>query len=269
MLLIQSCGGGSSAPPPPPPPPPPAAATPSFWPGAGTYSPTQITLSDTTANATIYYTTDGSTPNTSSLKYVAPIAITSSTTIKAMATAPGFSPSLITASIYTVPAQNGVGSAVSIVLTTDDQSRKMQPQAGTNFTTAANGQGRVIYGDQTQTYQPIEGFGAAFTDSAAYLLNEVASPKSALTSTMNDLFTRKGNGIGPSFMRTPMGASDIARSQYSYDDSGGAADPTLANFFHRPRSGRRHSNHPAGTPAQSADEADGQSVEPARLDEDL
>ncbi len=66
MLLIQSCGGGSSAPPPPPPPPPPAAATPSFWPGAGTYSPTQITLSDTTANATIYYTTDGSTPNTSS-----------------------------------------------------------------------------------------------------------------------------------------------------------------------------------------------------------
>jgi len=39
---------------------------PSFWPGAGTYSPTQITLSDTTANATIYYTTDGSTPNTSS-----------------------------------------------------------------------------------------------------------------------------------------------------------------------------------------------------------
>jgi len=186
-----------------------------------------------------------------------------------MATAPGFSPSLITASIYTVPAQNGVGSAVSIVLTTDDQSRKMQPQAGTNFTTAANGQGRVIYGDQTQTYQPIEGFGAAFTDSAAYLLNEVASPKSALTSTMNDLFTRNGNGIGLSFMRTPMGASDIARSQYSYDDSGGAADPTLANFFHRPRSGRRHSNHPAGTPAQSADEADGQSVEPARLDEDL
>jgi len=203
---------------------------PSFWPGAGTYSPTQITLSDMTANATIYYTTDGSTPNTSSLKYVAPIAITSSTTIKAMATAPGFSPSLITASIYTVPAQNGVGSAVSIVLTTDDQSRKMQPQAGTNFTTAANGQGRVIYVDQTQTYQPIEGFGAAFTDSAAYLLNEVASPKSALTSTMNDLFTRNGNGIGLSFMRTPMGASDIARSQYSYDDSGGAADPTLANF---------------------------------------
>ncbi len=228
MLLIQSCGGGSSTPPPPPPPPP--AAAPAFWPPIGTYSPTQITLSDTTANATIYYTTDGSTPTTSSPKYVSPIAISSSTTIKAMAAAPGFSPSRITAAIYTVPAQNGVGPAVSIVLTTDDHSRTMQPQAGTNFTTAASSPGRVIYVDETQTYQPIEGFGAAFTDSAGYLLNEIASPKSALTSTMNDLFTRNGNGIGLSFMRTPMAASDLARSQYSYDDNNGQPDPTLANF---------------------------------------
>ncbi len=151
MLLIPSCGEGSSTPPPPPPPLP--AAAPAFWPPIGTYSPTQITLSDTTANATIYYITDGSTPTTSSPKYVSPIAISSSTTIKAMAASPGFSPSRITAAIYTVPAQNGVGPAVSIVLTTDDQSRTMQPQAGTNFTTAASSPGRVIYVDETQTYQ--------------------------------------------------------------------------------------------------------------------
>ena len=31
-------------------------------------------------------------------------------------------------------------------------------------------------------------------------------------------------------MRTPMGASDFARTQYSYDDNNGTADPTLANF---------------------------------------
>ena len=129
-----------------------------------------------------------------------------------------------------MPPQNGVGPAVSIVITTDDQSRKMQPQPATNFNTGASDPGRVIYVDETQTYQPIEGFGASFTDSAAYLLNEVASPKSALTTTMSDLFTRTGNGIGLSFMRTPMGASDLARTQYSYDDNGGVADPTLANF---------------------------------------
>ncbi len=229
MLLIQACGGSSSAPPPPPPPPPAAAATPAFWPIAGTYSPTQITLSDTTANSAIYYTTDGSTPTASSTPYTGPIVISSTSTIKAIATASGFSASAVASATYAVPAQNGNGPAVSVVLTTDDQSRKMQTQAATSFTTAS-GSGNVIYVDETQIYQPIEGFGAAFTDSAAYLLNEIALPKSALTSTMNDLFGRAGNGIGLSFMRTPMGASDLARTQYSYDDNNGTADPTLANF---------------------------------------
>ena len=228
MLLIQSCGGGSSAPLPPPP-PPPAAATPSFWPIAGTDSPTQVTLSDATSNSTIYYTTDGSTPTASSTAYTGPVTVSSTTTVKAIATASGYSASAVASATYTVPAQNGNGSAISVVLTTDDQSRKMEAQAATHFTTASGGS-NVIYVDETQTYQPIQGFGAAFTDSAAYLLNETASPKSALTSTMNDLFTRNGNGIGLSFMRTPMGASDIARSQYSYDDNNGVADPTLANF---------------------------------------
>jgi glucosylceramidase len=229
VLLIEACGGGSSTPPPPPPPPPPAAAAPAFWPIAGTYSPTQITLSDTTANSTIYYTTDGSTPTASSTAYTGPVAIASTTTVKAIATASGFSASAVASATYTVPSQNGNGPAVSVVLTTDDKKYQMQSQPATRFTTA-NASGNVIYVDETQTYQPIEGFGAAFTDSAAYLLNEVASPKSALTSTMNDLFTRTGNGIGLSFMRTPMGASDIARTQYSYDDNGGVADPTLASF---------------------------------------
>lgn len=226
VLLFQACGGGSSSPPPPP--PPPAAAAPSFWPMAGTYSPTQITLSDTTAASTIHYTTDGSTPTASSTPYTGPVTVSATTTVKAIATASGFSASAVASATYTVPTQNGNGSAVSVVLTTDDQSRKMQAQSATGFTTAV-ATGNVIYVDENQTYQPIEGFGAAFTDSAAYLLNEIAQ-KPALATTMNDLFTRTGNGIGLSFMRTPMGASDIARTQYSYDDNGGAADPTLANF---------------------------------------
>ena len=224
-LLIQSCGGGSST---PPPPSPPAAATPSFWPVPGTYSPTQITLSDSTSNSTIYYTTDGSTPSASSTRYTGPVTVSSTTTVKAIATASGFSSSAVASATYTVPAQNGTGPAVSIVLTTDDQSRQLQAQPATHFTTASGGS-NLIYVDETQTYQPIEGFGAAFTDSAAYLLNEIA-PKSALNTVMSDLFTRTGNGIGLSFMRTPMGASDLARSMYSYDDNNGVADPTLANF---------------------------------------
>jgi len=185
-------------------------------------------LADATANSNIYYTTDGSTPTTSASKYTAPISISATATVKAIATASGYSNSAVATAAYSVPTQNGTGPAISIVLTTDDQSLKMQTQAATNFTTTT-ATGNVIYVDESETYQPIEGFGAAFTDSAAYLLNEVA-PKSVLSSTMNDLFTRAGEGIGLSFMRTPMAASDIARTQYSYDDNNGQGDPTLANF---------------------------------------
>ena len=87
----------------------------------------------------------------------------------------------------------------------------------------------MVYVDETEVYQTIEGFGAATTDSAMYLLNEVAQP-TQLTQTMKDLFTRQGSGIGLSFIRNPMGASDIARTVYSFDDNGGAADASLTHF---------------------------------------
>jgi hypothetical protein len=145
LLLIQSCGGGSSATQPPPPPPPPAA-TPSFWPVAGTYSPTQITLSDSTANSIIYYTTDGSTPTAASTLYTGPFAISSTVTIEAIATASGFSSSAVASATYTVPAQNGNGPAVSVVLTTDDQKRQMQAQPATLFTTSTSAHRRIWRG---------------------------------------------------------------------------------------------------------------------------
>ena len=64
------------------------AATPTFSPAAGTYTSAQsVTLSDSTAGASIYYTTDGTTPTTSSTKYTAAINVASTTTIKAIAAA--------------------------------------------------------------------------------------------------------------------------------------------------------------------------------------
>ncbi len=84
--------------------------------------------------------------------------------------------------------------------------------------------------DDSQTYQQVEGFGAAFTDTTGYTLNELARP-SARTNALRDLFTRDNGGIGLSFMRIPMGASDLARFQYSYDDLvAGQTDTNLALF---------------------------------------
>lgn len=81
-----------------------------------------------------------------------------------------------------------------------------------------------------QTYQQMLGFGAAFTDASAYLIEEKmsAAQRGAL---LHDLFARDSGGIGLSFMRVPMGASDFSLRQYSYDDMpAGQTDSTLAHF---------------------------------------
>jgi glucosylceramidase len=232
VLVATACGGGGGGPSVTPPPPPAPAATPVFWPVPGSYSQTQagqtVTLTDSSSGATIYYTTDGTTPTTSSTKYSAAIPISATTTIEAIAAGPAYSASPVATGTYTLTPP-GTGPAVLVVVTTDDQAMQLTPQTSVSFSTASGGS-NVVYVDETQVYQPIEGFGAATTDSAMYLLKEVAQP-AQLTQTMSDLFTRTGNGIGLSFIRNPMGASDIARSQYSFDDNGGVADTTtLANF---------------------------------------
>ena len=80
-----------------------AAAMPSFSPAPGTYSSAQsVTISDATAGATIYYTTDGSTPTTSSTVYTGPFAVNSTATIKAIAVAPGFANSAVATATYTI-----------------------------------------------------------------------------------------------------------------------------------------------------------------------
>jgi glucosylceramidase len=125
----------------------------------------------------------------------------------------------------------GIANAqiVSVWLTTDNQSTKLQQQSSVTFAIGSGGNNPVFV-DETQTYQPIEGFGADFTDSAAYLLNEVATP-AARSNAMNSLFTRNGGGIGVSFVRNPMGASDLARFDYSYDDQvPGVTDTNLTSF---------------------------------------
>ncbi len=208
----------------------PVVATPTFSPAPGTYNSAQsVSLSDLTAGASIYYTIDGSTPTSKSTLFApgTPIAVTATTTINAIATAPGDANSAVATGAYTLN-----GPAVSVVLSTDDKTSLMAAQPAINFGlgSTADATTNTVVVDPTQTYQSIEGFGAAFTDSAADLLINV-EPPAALPGTLNDLFTTNGDGIGLSFMRIPMGASDIALSVYSYDDQTvGTTDPTLANF---------------------------------------
>lgn len=81
----------------------PQVATPTLSPAAGTYTSTQsVTISDATQGATIYYTTDGSTPTTSSTEYTTAIGVDSSETVHAIATASGYSDSDVGTAAYTI-----------------------------------------------------------------------------------------------------------------------------------------------------------------------
>lgn len=68
----------------------------------GFYStPFQLTIANTTPGATVYYTTDGSAPTPEGgMEYQAPLAISSTSTIRAQAFREGYLPSLPTTSSY-------------------------------------------------------------------------------------------------------------------------------------------------------------------------
>ena len=93
---------------------PPVVATPTFAPVAGTYVGAQtVTLSDTTPSSTIYYTTDGSTPTTSSAVYATPLTVAVSTTVKAVATAAGSTQSAVATAVYVIDAAAPTASPVA------------------------------------------------------------------------------------------------------------------------------------------------------------
>src|SRR5207247_1830147 len=81
-------------------------ATPTFSPGGGTYTGSvTVSINDATSGATIHYTTDGSTPTTSSPVYGGALTFNQTTTLKAMAAASGMTDSAVASATYTVQQQ--------------------------------------------------------------------------------------------------------------------------------------------------------------------
>ena len=100
------------------------AATPTLSPGAfGSFNtPVLVTLADNSPGATIYYTTDGSTPTTASTQYTGPFTISTTTTIKAIATGGGYGTSTVASGTYTITAYSPTFSPAPIGSFTTPQS---------------------------------------------------------------------------------------------------------------------------------------------------
>jgi glucosylceramidase len=83
--------------------------------------------------------------------------------------------------------------------------------------------------DEDRWFQEMTGFGAAITGSSAWLINRKLSPASR-HALMQSLFD-SDEGIGLSFMRLTIGASDFSPRNYTYDDvAPGQTDYSLERF---------------------------------------
>ncbi len=109
-LVLGACGssggggGGDDTGENPPPPPPGQVAAPTFTPNGGTfttYTVSGIAITSTTTEASIRYTTDGSTPtSTNGTVYSAPIWVLPTTTVKAIAYLSGMTDSNVAAANF-------------------------------------------------------------------------------------------------------------------------------------------------------------------------
>ncbi|MFA6508582.1 MAG: chitobiase/beta-hexosaminidase C-terminal domain-containing protein, partial [Treponemataceae bacterium] len=77
--------------------------TPTFSPPAGTYTSIQsVAIASATQGASIFYTTDGSAPKTTSTRYSAPISVDRSMTVQAIATKTDMDDSDVSSAVYAV-----------------------------------------------------------------------------------------------------------------------------------------------------------------------
>jgi len=94
-------------------------AAPQFSPGGGSYSSTQsVSITSATSGSTIRYTTNGSTPTSSSgTVYSGSISVSSTTTLKAIAYKSGMTDSSVSTASYTITTGGGGTPSQNILLT--------------------------------------------------------------------------------------------------------------------------------------------------------
>jgi glucosylceramidase len=126
------------------------------------------------------------------------------------------------------PNPNPGTNEVEFYLTKGDQTAKLQLQSTVlDFGTTGSIYPTVIEVDPATTYQTIDGFGYTLTGGSVQVINSLTAAKKQ--ELLTDLFS--STGIGVSYLRVSIGASDLNASPFTYDDlPAGQTDPTLANF---------------------------------------
>ncbi|WP_049578906.1 ricin-type beta-trefoil lectin domain protein [Streptomyces sp. SBT349] len=123
------------------------------------------------------------------------------------------------------PSAAAAGERVDVWLTTTSDSggrnvtRGLQQQTPIAFGPAGGSANHTITVNEDTRYQRFEGGGASITDTTAHLLRGGAVSQATRDEVMRELFSPT-DGIGLSFVRNPIGASDLSRPGHvSLDDT--------------------------------------------------
>lgn len=113
-------------------------------------------------------------------------------------------------------------------LTTPDKASLFASQAEIKFQSDSTNVVTIAV-DTAKRFQSMDGYGYTLTGGSAQLIN--ALPDSTKDKLLRELFTTDGDGLGISFLRISVGASDLDDHVFSYDDMPkGKTDVELKNF---------------------------------------
>lgn len=118
---------------------------------------------------------------------------------------------------------------VAVWITQADQSLKLIKQTLSSASGSLPNTANVIALDAANTFQEVDGFGFTLTGGSATLIKKL--PAASRTALLNELFGRSETGIGLSYLRVSIGASDLSASVFSYNDLAiGQTDIGLTQF---------------------------------------
>jgi glucosylceramidase len=118
---------------------------------------------------------------------------------------------------------------VAVWLTNPDQSALFERQVEVLQFHPSAASGPAVEIDAQRKFQPIDGFGFALTGGSAQHLVRMDPARRA--AILREIFATEGNGIGVSYLRLSIGASDLNDHVFSYDDlPPGETDPQMARF---------------------------------------
>lgn len=122
------------------------------------------------------------------------------------------------------------GSIESWVTTGDKTSLLSKSSTTLAFSDSNESSVPVIQIDSTQQFQSIDGFGYALTGGSADVISQKLTDAQE-NDLLKELFSTDGNGIGVSYIRVSIGASDLDDHVFTYNDlPAGQTDPELKNF---------------------------------------